>query len=349
MIARLPLVAAAVLLPCCGDDESGVPDAPLVDPFDDIAVTPLASAARSLALVPGEATARAVVVQEIAREVTALSLSGASLVPTGSFTELAGPRAACALGSLVVVADATAGELVLLDVAATPITEVRRVGGLGVPTALACGDVDGDGAPDVVAITGVAEAALVAYRGPLLEPLGGALDVPGASRLTLGDLDGDGDDDAVVVSAGLGSATFLLADGSLQVAREVTGLPEPQAASIADGRAAIACSGSVRIFADPLGEGAPEEIPDEADLYDLALGDLDEDGLLDVATVGIATHRLTLHLAIGTPRAASFSRDVPRGPVALAARDVDGDGALDLVVLSYEQPSITWLPSAGAR
>jgi hypothetical protein len=174
--------------------------------------------------------------------------------------------------------------------------------------------------------------------------MGAAVPAPQASRVRLGDADGDGDADAVVARTTAGEVMLLESvAGSLGVRRTIPAT-EPRSGAIAEDVVAIAEDGAIVILRAPWGSGEPLRIAAPDDLYDVWLDDFDEDGVIDVAAVSLATHEIVTVLAVGTERETSFARPTPRGPIALTAADVEGSGRKDLVLLSYEQPALAILP-----
>ncbi len=166
--------------------------------------------------------------------------------------------------------------------------------------AVAVVDLDGDGDGDAVWVEGSASADAVVVRlndgngvfaAGFETPLTGGI----VAALDHGDVDGDGDVDVVLASSG---SALLLNDG--------TGRLSP--------------SGGLRL---PFGLSS-----------DVTLADLDGDGDLDAAFARSGNAQNLLFLNDGNGR---FRDATPRLPAdddqteAVAARDIDGDGDLDLL------------------
>jgi hypothetical protein len=230
---------------------------------------------------------------------------------------------------------------------------------------LDAGDVNGDGNPDVVAMT----------TSQVLVELGngaGGFTAGGTYPLTLGgqveprlmDVDGDGDND--IVAPTFTSIQTLINNGSGSFTpgptSQVTGASVLSGISPAnldrDGRADLfAVDGSSGTTYALKGNGsggftvsgqlyASAFIPE-----DVTAIDLNNDGYDDVATVGSFSFTLATGLTDGTGR---FKRTVAGtvqyggpGPTSVTAADLDGDGRQDLVVSSLATPAPTLMVLAG--
>ena len=209
---------------------------------------------------------------------------------------------------------------------AAPLSSPYGLGTPGGVGALALGDVNGDGHPDVVATIGSGTAdddQLVPLAGDGTGALtaGTPTTITGTelAGIALADLDGDGDLDALTASTTATTADQL-------------GIVEN------GGVAGLVMSSATGATGTQLATG-------------VAAGDLDGDGTPDALVISrnagtgsawVATgHALGL-TATGTPVT------VGADPVAVTLADVDGDGDLDGLVLDGSAPQLTLLRNDGA-
>lgn len=239
---------------------------------------------------------------------------------------------------------------------------VHHAGGVAAPVASAalraihgaCGDVDGVGGPDVVAVVApegeVPALRTLLGRGEHLDLAATGVSLGGpVTSLAVADVDGDGDGDALVGRAGL-PPRLLLGDG-------FGGFADAPAGSLPRGGEDAAV-----LLADLTGDGAPDALllsPAAAALWvgdgtgrladhtGLALGvgtapgarltaaDVDVDGAVDVLAVGGGGLRVFRN--DGGGRLFDYTTSVlarpGRGPASwVAAGDFDGDDDSDLLV-----------------
>ncbi|MCB1036282.1 MAG: VCBS repeat-containing protein, partial [Acidobacteria bacterium] len=99
--------------------------------------------------------------------------------------------------------------------------------------------------------------------------------------------------------------------------------------------------------------GAPISSPTNLTPRDLAVGDFDGDGLTDLVLVNASNGFSSVHLAVGdgtfeAPRLYQVDRvDATSFPVAVAAADLDGDGAPDFVTGNFSNSNVSVLRNLG--
>lgn len=222
------------------------------------------------------------------------------------------------------------------------------------PVALAVGDLDGDGRPDLVAGPGGSTAGGSGTGVVLLNEGGGTFRPPvvlGTFATTVAvavaDVEGDGDLDVATSNAGSAGVGLSPNDGSgsLGEARYVDAFVAAHVAFAdldGDGDQDLLYRSEANFFAVRLGLGGgefAEETRYEAfgRLGHLAVGDLSGDGVPDVAVANDDTsaespRTVSVYRGLGDGHFA-FVATVDSGgvPLGLAIGDVDGDGNADLV------------------
>src|SRR5262249_4909344 len=245
------------------------------------------------------------------------------------------------------------------------------------PFSLAVGDLDGNGALDVVTANGNGTVSLLlgngdgSFASPTHLPGGGAPRAVG-----VGDFNGDGRldvvaaqqlSDTVSVLLGRGNGTFaqplvfaasgvdftpdsmvvadVNGDGKLDLAIKSLSFLESDAFQLG----VLLGNGDGTFQAPLLGAAQPDGSGD------LALGDFNHDGLIDAAVadqLGAATGNLSVFAGNGDGTFQSLIRlDLLTGgndPLGVAAADLNGDGLVDLVAANGSSSSVSVLLNTSA-
>ncbi len=193
------------------------------------------------------------------------------------------------------------------------------------PAALAIGDINHDGKPDLIVADDVAPGLVSVLlnttpAGATVPSFTSHVDFPTGLNpvaVAIGDINGDGNPDLVVADFGSNTVSVL-------INTTASGATTPSFASNADSNAGIAPTAII-------------------------LGDFNGDGVPDVAVVGSGSNTVALLENLTTPGStiASFAAEQDFGtgkmPVALAAADLNADGLPDLVVANAADNTVSVL------
>jgi hypothetical protein len=237
------------------------------------------------------------------------------------------------------------------------------------PLAMVSADLDGDGEQDLVTANASADSVSV-LLGTASGDFSPLADVPAGDDpegLALGDFDGDGEADlaaanadanAVTILPGLGAGSFgagtafavglhpvsvaagdLDGDGALDVVT-ADKLASTATILLGAGDGSFVSNGAVPVGALPFPVVQPVAV---------ALGDLDEDGSLDIACANTDVSEVRLLLGQGD---GSFvdggSSKTGLGPDAIVVADVNADGHADVATANGTAATVTLLRGTGA-
>ncbi|HXX65355.1 MAG TPA: FG-GAP-like repeat-containing protein, partial [Bacteroidota bacterium] len=234
------------------------------------------------------------------------------------------------------------------------------------PQASAIFDVDGDGKPDVVTISfsGNRLSILPNTSSSGSISFGARIDTVTGNNpqeIAIADIDGDGKLDVVYVDFGDGTVSVFRntsTPGNISFAPRVffTAGNEPTGVAVGDldgdGKPDVVVantgSGNVMIFhntstAGTISFAAPitiSNLPNPGLPHSVAIGDLDGDGLVDIAVTNVDQREVSILQNVSTPGTIAVTKaaalqlmpDSLHAPEFVTMGDIDGDGKLDLVV-----------------
>lgn len=180
------------------------------------------------------------------------------------------------------------------------------------PLGIAIADMEGDGKPDIAAVTAIAQSVSILKNTstPGTVSFAAKVDLTSGTfpqRVALRDLDGDGKPDLIVASSA--------ANQFLMVHRNTS-------------------TGGVISF------GSIQQFPIGVSPKGIALGDIDGDGKTDVTVVNHDDRSISVLRNSSTPGSVSFLPKVDYStgafnPFGMILQDLDGDGKVDMAVSSY--------------
>lgn len=243
------------------------------------------------------------------------------------------------------------------------------------PEFLVVGDLNGTGGPDLVVTCKESDSLAVLLNnglGGFLVPTGGFYDITVPAQRTapqgvaLADLDGDDvldavvallDQDAFAIFTGFGDGTFERAFEIIDVDSSAPGDADPRAVLAADLDddgdddllIANSAADSVSVFQSDLVQGSADligagEFAAGNDPRDMAVADLDGDGILDLAVANFEGD--VVSVLIGAGDGTFDSRQTfgtASGPFAVVAANLDRADQLDLATANQESDDVSVL------
>ncbi|MBW4697611.1 MAG: VCBS repeat-containing protein [Aphanocapsa lilacina HA4352-LM1] len=205
------------------------------------------------------------------------------------------------------------------------------------------------------AVLGVWSSPAVGQVNFLVAPSFPAGDSP--QSVALGDIDGDGDTDIATANADSDDVSVLLNDGTgtFAPARSFAAGDSPRSVALGDldgdgdldvataNRGSYPSYGNVSVLLnDGTGTFAPaQSFAVGYSPSSVALGDLDGDGDLDVASANFYSKDVSVLLNVGGGSFAPAQAFVAGNrPKSVALGDIDGDGDLDIATANYRSETV---------
>jgi hypothetical protein len=248
------------------------------------------------------------------------------------------------------------------------------------PEFIAVGDLNGTGGPDLVVTNKESDSITVLLNnglGGFLVPTGGSYDATVPAQRTapqgvaLADLDGDDvldavvallDQDAFAIFTGFGDGTFDPAFEIIDIGSSAPGDADPRGVFTADLDhdgdddlvIANSAADTVSVFLSDLAQGSGDliaagEFAAGNDPRDVAIADLDGDGILDLAVANFEGDVVSVLIGVGNGTFESPQTfRTASGPFAVVAANLDGSDQLDLATANQESDTVSVL-LAGAE
>ncbi len=235
------------------------------------------------------------------------------------------------------------------------------------PNSVAVGDFNGDGIPDLAAVSvnpldflDSTVSVLLGKGDGTFQPLQAYATGLDPGFVAVGDFNGDGIPDLATANRGDNTVSVLLGngDGTFQAQQTYPVGIVPQSVAVGDfngdGIADLAASnGGDNTVSVLLGNGdgtfqAQQTYPVGLVPQSVAVGDFNEDGILDLATANIGDQTVSVLLGNGNGTfQAQQTYAAGLSPYALAVADFNGDGVPDLAVANMGDQTVSVLLGNG--